>query len=136
MTGLYLGGKRRLNQILNAIPLVGGMAHSALEQFRDGLKAFFKDGMLFEELGFRYFGPVDGHDLQACKILRELKHRLGPLLLTYSPTRGMAFRRRPRTRHYHTARFRTGGTDRRVVRLVAGGRGWHDAPSASHCTRR
>lgn len=53
MTGLYQGSKRRINQILNNIPVIGGMAHSALEQFRDGLKAFFKDGMLFEELGFR-----------------------------------------------------------------------------------
>src|SRR5438067_11628776 len=43
MTGLYQGGKRRLNRILKAIPVIGSVAQSALEQFRDGLKAFFKD---------------------------------------------------------------------------------------------
>src|SRR5258707_11572283 len=47
MTGFYQGGKRRLNQLLRNIPLIGHTAHAALEQFRDGLKAFFKDGMLF-----------------------------------------------------------------------------------------
>src|SRR6476469_3722785 len=35
MTGLYQGGKRRINQILQHIPVIGGMAHSALEQVRD-----------------------------------------------------------------------------------------------------
>jgi 1-deoxy-D-xylulose-5-phosphate synthase len=89
MTGLYQGGKRRLNQLLNAIPVIGSMAQSALEQFRDGLKAFFKDGMLFEELGFRYFGPVDGHDLPGLrKILRDLKSQQGPLLLHVFTNKG------------------------------------------------
>ncbi|MBX9579072.1 MAG: 1-deoxy-D-xylulose-5-phosphate synthase [Gemmataceae bacterium] len=89
MTGLYQGGKRRLNQLLGHIPVLGGMAHSALEQVRDGLKAFFKDGMLFEELGFRYFGPVDGHDLPGLrKILRDLKGQKGPLLLHVLTNKG------------------------------------------------
>ena len=89
MTGLYQGGKRRINQLLGAIPVIGEMAHSALEQFRDGLKAFFKDGMLFEELGFRYFGPVDGHDLPGLrKILRDLKTQKGPILLHVFTNKG------------------------------------------------
>ena len=89
MTGLYQGGKRRINQVLSHIPVVGEMAQSALEQVRDGLKAFFKDGMLFEELGFRYFGPVDGHDLPGLrKILRDLKGQKGPILLHVLTNKG------------------------------------------------
>jgi 1-deoxy-D-xylulose-5-phosphate synthase len=89
LTGFYQGGKRRLNQILQHIPVIGEMAHSALEQLRDGLKAFFKDGMLFEELGFRYFGPVDGHDLPKLrKILRHLKTQQGPILLHVLTNKG------------------------------------------------
>jgi 1-deoxy-D-xylulose-5-phosphate synthase len=89
MTGLYLGGKRRINQLLNCIPVLGGMAHNTLEHLRDGLKAFFKDGMLFEELGFRYFGPVDGHDLPGLrKILRDLKGQEGPILLHVLTNKG------------------------------------------------
>ena len=89
ITGLYQGGKRRINKVLNGIPVFGEMAHSALEQIRDGLKAFFKDGMLFEELGFRYFGPVDGHDLPGLrKILRDLKDQKGPILLHVFTNKG------------------------------------------------
>src|SRR3954469_403335 len=89
MTGLYQGGKRRINQLLSHIPILGEMAHAALEQVRDGLKAFFKDGMLFEELGFRYFGPVDGHDLPGLrKILRDLKGQKGPILLHVFTNKG------------------------------------------------
>src|SRR4029079_12931470 len=37
MTGFYQGSKRRINQLLHAIPVIGNLAQSALEQFRDGL---------------------------------------------------------------------------------------------------
>jgi len=89
MTGLYQGGKRNLNWLLRNLPLIGRPAHNALEHFRDGLKAFFKDGMLFEELGFRYFGPVDGHDLTSLRrILRDLKSQKGPILLHVFTNKG------------------------------------------------
>jgi 1-deoxy-D-xylulose-5-phosphate synthase len=124
MTGLYQGGKRRLNQILNAIPVIGSMAQSALEQFRDGLKAFFKDGMLFEELGFRYFGPVDGHDLPKLrKILRDLKSQKGPLLLHVFTNKGHGVAQAaedPVT--YHTPPvFEQLDTNGRVVAFKKGG---------------
>jgi 1-deoxy-D-xylulose-5-phosphate synthase len=133
MTGLYQGGKRRINQILNAIPVLGEMAHSALEQFRDGLKAFFKDGMLFEELGFRYFGPVDGHDLHGLrKILRDLKSQEGPLLLHVFTNKGHGVQQAaedPVT--YHTPPvFEQVGPDRRVVAFKkSSGRAYTDAVS-------
>jgi 1-deoxy-D-xylulose-5-phosphate synthase len=124
MSGLYQGGKRRLNQILSAIPILGSMAHSALEQFRDGLKAFFKDGMLFEELGFRYFGPVDGHDLPGLrKILRDLKAQKGPILLHVLTNKGHGVPQAaedPVT--YHTPPvFEQIGPDRAIVSLKKGG---------------
>ncbi|MEZ6140744.1 MAG: 1-deoxy-D-xylulose-5-phosphate synthase [Zavarzinella sp.] len=82
MTSLYQGSKKSINYLLSKIPLLGDMAHSALEQLRDGLKAVLKEGMLFEEMGFRYFGPVDGHDLPTLtRILRDLKGQKGPILL-------------------------------------------------------
>ncbi len=133
MTGIYQGGKRRLNQLLNTIPVIGSMAQSALEQFRDGLKAFFKDGMLFEELGFRYFGPVDGHDLPGLrKILRDLKNQKGPLLLHVFTNKGHGVAQAaedPVT--YHTPPvFEVVGPDRTVVSFKkSGGRGYTDAMS-------
>ena len=133
MTGLYQGSKRRINQLLNAIPIFGSMAQSALEQFRDGLKAFFKDGMLFEELGFRYFGPVDGHDLPGLrKILASLKTQTGPLLLHVFTTKGHGVDQAaedPVT--YHTPPvFEQVGPKRRVVAFKkSGARAFTDAVS-------
>ncbi len=133
MTGLYQGSKRKLNQLLNNIPVIGGMAHSALEQFRDGLKAFFKDGMLFEELGFRYFGPVDGHDLPGLrKILRDLKSQEGPILLHVFTNKGHGVPQAaedPVT--YHTPPvFEQVGPNRAIVSFKKGGaKGYTDAIS-------
>ncbi|MGL6074305.1 MAG: 1-deoxy-D-xylulose-5-phosphate synthase [Fimbriiglobus sp.] len=88
-TGLYQGSKRTLNDLLKQIPLVGEAARSSLESLRDGLKAVFKNGMLFEEMGFRYFGPADGHDLHGMrKILKVLKDQKGPVLLHVLTTKG------------------------------------------------
>ncbi|MDO8661620.1 MAG: 1-deoxy-D-xylulose-5-phosphate synthase [Candidatus Omnitrophota bacterium] len=44
-------------------------------KFEEGLKGLFIPGMLFEELGFRYFGPLDGHNLEA--LIRSLKNIIG-----------------------------------------------------------
>ncbi|MGE3803288.1 MAG: 1-deoxy-D-xylulose-5-phosphate synthase [Gemmataceae bacterium] len=82
LTNFYQDSKRHLQNLLKSIPVVGEMASNALMQFRDGLKALFTGGMLFEELGFRYIGPVDGHDLPTLRRwLRDLKDQKGPVLL-------------------------------------------------------
>lgn len=89
MTSLYQGGKKSLNYILSKIPVLGEAAHSALEQLRDGVKATLNHGMLFEELGFRYFGPVDGHDLpNLIRTLRDIKTQKGPILLHVFTNKG------------------------------------------------
>ncbi len=82
MTELYQSGKKTLNQLLNQIPVIGDVAKNSLESLRDGLKATFKNGMLFEQMGFRYFGPVNGHDLLSLRrTLKDIKSQRGPILL-------------------------------------------------------
>src|SRR5262245_25400887 len=82
LTNFYQGSKRHLHNLLSKIPLVGGLATQFVDQVRDSLKAFFTGGMLFEEMGFRYFGPIDGHDLPGLRRwLRDLKTQEGPILL-------------------------------------------------------
>ncbi|MDP2940803.1 MAG: 1-deoxy-D-xylulose-5-phosphate synthase [Candidatus Omnitrophota bacterium] len=61
-------------------------------KFEEGLKGLFIPGMLFEELGFRYFGPLDGHDLNL--LIRTLKNILqlkGPLLLHVITKKGKGY---------------------------------------------
>src|SRR3954463_4790774 len=82
LTNFYQGSKRHLYNLLSKIPVVGGQMSALLDQMRDSMKAFFTGGMLFEELGFRYFGPIDGHDLPTLRRwLRDLKEQQGPILL-------------------------------------------------------
>jgi len=51
-------------------------------KFEEGLKGLFVPGMLFEELGFRYFGPIDGHDLGTLTTtLKNILEIKGPRLL-------------------------------------------------------
>jgi 1-deoxy-D-xylulose-5-phosphate synthase len=82
LTTFYQGSKRHIRDLVARIPLIGGVAAQLLEQLRDGLKAFMTGGMLFEELGFRYFGPIDGHDLPTLRRwLQNVKGQKGPILL-------------------------------------------------------
>src|SRR5262245_14536516 len=82
MSGFYTGSKKALSELLSHIPVVGNMAHNALEGMRDKLKAILKNGKLFEELGFRYYGPVNGHDLPSLRrTLQDVKQIDGPVLL-------------------------------------------------------
>lgn len=135
LTGLYQGSKRTLNDLLKAIPLVGEAARSSLESFRDGMKAFFKDGMLFEEMGFRYFGPFDGHDLHGMRrILKDLKEQKGPILLHVFTNKGEGVPQAesdPVTFHA-PAVFEEVGPGRKILSLKKGGaKAYTDAMSAA-----
>jgi len=88
----YNGLKRDISWILNQVPLVGESVESMLGQFKEGMKAFLHGGMLFEEMGFRYIGPVDGHDLASLKeYLQLVKDIKGPVLLHVLTEKGHGF---------------------------------------------
>ncbi|MEK6727870.1 MAG: 1-deoxy-D-xylulose-5-phosphate synthase [Candidatus Omnitrophota bacterium] len=61
-------------------------------KFEEGLKGLFIPGMLFEELGFRYFGPIDGHNLNLLiKTLKNIMHLKGPVLLHVVTKKGKGY---------------------------------------------
>ncbi len=63
-----------------------------ISRLEDSVKALLVPGMLFEKLGFSYFGPIDGHDLpQMVKILRDIKKIEGPVLLHVASKKGKGF---------------------------------------------
>jgi 1-deoxy-D-xylulose-5-phosphate synthase len=135
LTNFYQGSKRHIRDLLKHVPLVGGMATHAIEQLKDGLKAFLTGGMLFEELGFRYFGPIDGHDLAALRRwLRDVKDQEGPVLLHVLTTKGHGVPQAsadPVT--YHTPPvFEKVGPARTILSLKRGGsRAYTDAISGA-----
>jgi 1-deoxy-D-xylulose-5-phosphate synthase len=135
LTSFYQDSKRHIRDLLSRIPLVGEPAVHALEQIKDGLKAFFTGGMLFEELGFRYIGPVDGHDLPTLRRwLRDVKSQKGPVLLHVLTRKGQGVPQAsadPVTFHTPPV-FEKVGPQRQVLSLKRGGaRGYTDAVARS-----
>ena len=60
---LYNKVREETEKAVKGIPRVGTKAHKAIKKINEGLKNLLVPGILFEELGFRYFGPIDGHDI-------------------------------------------------------------------------
>ncbi|MDR2903815.1 MAG: 1-deoxy-D-xylulose-5-phosphate synthase, partial [Clostridiales bacterium] len=78
----YLGAKRDVNRFLKGIPWFGEKVGKFIERTKDSIKYFFISGVLFEEFGFTYIGPVDGHNLTALKdVFEKAKQISGPLLI-------------------------------------------------------
>ena len=88
----YNGLKRDIAWILNKVPVVGESVENMLAHFKESVKGFLHGGMLWEEMGFRYVGPVDGHDIQALtRYLKMLKNVKGPVLLHVLTEKGHGF---------------------------------------------
>ena len=92
MASAYNDWNRKLRKLLPSIPLVGDQADRWFQQMKDAVKASLHGGMLFEELGFAYLGPVDGHDIKTlCHYLEKVKAMDGPVLLHVLTDKGHGF---------------------------------------------
>lgn len=88
----YTGIKTEVAKMLNRVPLFGDPAERMLAQIKEGMKAGLHGGMLFEELGFRYIGPIDGHDIGLMrKYLEMVKDLRGPILLHVVTEKGRGY---------------------------------------------
>ena len=92
MSSTYNDWNKRVKSLLPNIPLVGEHAERWLQHFKDGIKASLHHGMLFEELGLVYLGPIDGHDLKTLRVyLERVKALDGPVLLHILTNKGHGF---------------------------------------------
>ena len=92
MTPLYVGLKHGASKALTKVPLIGDGMERMLKNTRDAVKAGFHGGMLFEELGIRYVGPIDGHNLGLLKQYLEMcQEAEGPVLLHIVTQKGHGF---------------------------------------------
>ncbi len=90
--GQYRWVKDELEGLLKKIPAVGGMLASTAERIKDSLKYLFVSGMFFEELGFTYFGPIDGHDFESLsEHLQYARKTKGPVLLHVITKKGKGY---------------------------------------------
>lgn len=88
----YTGLKSEIVKVLNRVPLFGDPTERFLAQMKEAVKAGLHGGMLFEDLGFRYLGPVDGHDLSLLrKYLTMVQNLGGPILLHVVTEKGHGY---------------------------------------------
>jgi 1-deoxy-D-xylulose-5-phosphate synthase len=92
MNRMYSGLKEEVAKILGKVPLLGDPAERFLAQLKEAAKAGLHGGMLFEDLGLRYFGPIDGHNIGLLrKYLRMVRNLEGPILLHVVTEKGHGF---------------------------------------------
>lgn len=78
--------------ILGRIPTIGERARTLASRALEGIRGVFVPGLLFEELGFKYFGPLDGHNLEVLiEAFERLKLTDGPLLVHVVTTKGKGY---------------------------------------------
>ena len=85
--------KSKIWKVLGRFNKIGPKARTVLQQHQHAVKSLvLKESNLFESLGFRYFGPVDGHDIGGLiRLLGDLKEISGPKLLHIKTTKGKGF---------------------------------------------
>lgn len=89
----YTGLKTEVLKVLNKVPVFGDPAERFLAQVKEAVKAGLHGGMLFEELNFRYIGPIDGHNIgQLRKYLAMVKDLPDPVLLHVVTEKGHGFK--------------------------------------------
>lgn len=88
----YFKVKNDVENLLNKIPAVGKAMFKTAEKAKDSLKYFLVPGVIFEELGFTYLGPVNGHDLKELTIvLNRAKNINGPVFIHVLTKKGKGY---------------------------------------------
>ena len=91
-SGWYAGLKEGVHQSLEKIPVYGEKIDATIHRTKSGIKQLMIPGMLFEELGLMYLGPVDGHNIPAMeRILEEAFAYQGPVLVHVQTRKGRGF---------------------------------------------
>ncbi|MGW8957882.1 1-deoxy-D-xylulose-5-phosphate synthase [Paenibacillus sp. NPDC055715] len=89
----YLRAKDELEVLLRKIPAIGGKLAKSAGRVKDSLKYMMVPGVLFEELGLTYLGPVDGHDLpKLIEIFQQADNVTGPVLVHVVTTKGKGYK--------------------------------------------
>ena len=84
--------RRDVQELVKGIPTYGGHLFAAARRVEEAVKTILTPGMLFESLGFRYVGPIDGHDLP--ELVRQVGNARtlpGPTLLHVITKKGKGY---------------------------------------------
>lgn len=85
--------KKNVADALDRIPVVGSVMIDKIKRTKNSIKQLFIPGMLFENMGITYLGPVDGHNIPAlCKVLREAQKLDHAVLVHVITKKGKGYR--------------------------------------------
>jgi len=89
---IYIKFRKDMNELIEKLPL-GKKAIKISHKIEEGIKAMIVPSILFEELGFKYIGPIDGHDISLLiKTLKNIKEQKGPILLHTITKKGKGYK--------------------------------------------
>ena len=87
----YVKSKRLIKRLVNRFPVLSPLYRLA-DSIKDKTKYLFIKGILFEEMGFTYLGPVDGHDLHdLTEVLKQAKSLDRPVVVHIKTTKGKGY---------------------------------------------
>ncbi|MCS7461630.1 1-deoxy-D-xylulose-5-phosphate synthase [Paenibacillus doosanensis] len=88
----YVKVKEEVEYLIKKIPAIGGTLAKTLEKLKDSLKYMVVSGVLFEELGFTYLGPVDGNNLPLMlETLKQAEKVEGPVMVHVLTLKGKGY---------------------------------------------
>lgn len=88
----YVEMRKKIKQFLQRFPY-GKITIEKVFELEDWVRAFIKPGMIFKELGFKYYGPINGHNLdELIKALNNIKQLSGPILLHVVTEKGKGYK--------------------------------------------
>lgn len=91
-SGKYVTFKSQIKKGMLKVPVVGEGMVAGMKHARDSIKYAMIDGIMFEELGFKYFGPVNGHDLkELCETLELAKNYHKPVFIHVMTKKGKGY---------------------------------------------
>lgn len=88
----YARAKKDIEGFIRNIPHIGDTVLKTAEYLKDGVKAAITPGGLFEEMGFSYIGPIDGHNIEAMQsVFRQIANIEGPVLVHVRTKKGRGY---------------------------------------------
>lgn len=89
----YSRVKHDIEYLLRRIPAIGDSVAKTAERVKDSLKYLLVPGVIFEELGFTYIGPIDGHNIASLvDVLQKSQNVRGPVLIHVLTQKGKGYR--------------------------------------------
>ena len=89
---MYFNSKRKVSLILDKIPLLGNTLKTVIEEVKSIIRRRIINTTLFEDLGFKYIGPIDGHNMQSLiDCLEYAKSEKKPVILHVHTQKGKGY---------------------------------------------